>query len=150
MVWLRDRGGSFCYLLNLRHEAVARARHSFHIAGVFGGVAQRDAQTIGGSIQSAVKIDKRVAGPEALLQRLPADRFARPFEESDQNLKGFALQLDFQSVLPQFACLPIQLKWTKLDATPHHSSFETLSYRIKESWVKGEKYLKTVRGPLPT
>jgi hypothetical protein len=49
-----------------------------------------------------VEIDKRVGGPEALAELLPADHFARAFDKNLKNIERAVLELNSLPILAEF------------------------------------------------
>src|SRR5215469_149256 len=78
-------------------------------------VAKCLANSIDRFIQSAIKIDKRVPGPDPGLQLLPGHQLPWALQQCSQHLKRLVLQLDLDSALTYFAGLEINLKQAETD-----------------------------------
>jgi hypothetical protein len=87
--------------LNGCDEAIPCARQRFDIAGILGGVAESNAETIRRCVEPLLEIDEDVGRPQALPQFFPGYELAWPFEQGLEHLKRFALQLQPDSVFAQ-------------------------------------------------
>src|SRR5207247_8132434 len=96
--------------LDRRDEPIPDTSESLDVAWVFGGVAQRDAQTIGSCIEPVVEINEDVRGPQPALQLLASDDIAGTFDQSLQYLQRLSLQPQLDAMLPQLARAHVELE----------------------------------------
>src|SRR5437899_4068618 len=118
----RQRQGSRCdhYTCHLLHRRTSTecasklwipdTSESLDVAWVFGGIAQRDAQTIGSCIEPVVEINEDVRGPQPVLQLLASDHIAGTFDQSLQYLQRLSLQPELDAMLPQLARAHVELE----------------------------------------
>ncbi|HXJ46047.1 MAG TPA: hypothetical protein VNK47_05185 [Candidatus Dormibacteraeota bacterium] len=94
-VWLRlrfrlgrNRWPSFG---DLSYEAVTAFRNGFDEARFFRRIRQSVADFSYGRIEPVVKIHERIGSPQNLLQFVPGDNFAPPFQQDAEHLEGLVL-----------------------------------------------------------
>jgi hypothetical protein len=92
------------------HEAISSARNGFDKARIFGRVVQSFPQLIDGIVQIVIKINKSIVLPQALVELVACDQSPRAFQEGHENLKGFFLQFDLETVATQFARFGVDLE----------------------------------------
>jgi hypothetical protein len=69
-------------------EPVSSLRNCLNVSGIVGVIVQRLPQLANRHPQAAVKINKRIAGPEAASKFLATDDFSRVFEQRDEESMG--------------------------------------------------------------
>src|SRR4029077_7192025 len=72
----------------LSQESIPSRRQSFDETGIVGVGSQGVAHPGNGLVETTVEIDCSACRPEALLQFLVGEDFARTFDECHQGLKG--------------------------------------------------------------
>ena len=90
---------------NRRDEAIAAPRYGFNKARVFGRIAQDFPQPHHGVVQSVIKINERVAGPQPAAQFVSCDNLTRVFEKDGEDLKRLFRELEPNAMLADFASL---------------------------------------------
>src|SRR4029077_18147885 len=86
-------------LVHRSDEAIAAARESLHKRGIVGFVSQCESNLGNRCIESVVKIDEGVFGPDLLTQFFPSDQVARVCQQDRADLKRLALQRYFYPTL---------------------------------------------------
>jgi hypothetical protein len=69
-------------------ESISALRDGLNIAGIIGVIVQRIPQLTHRHPQAAVKINKRIAGPEAASKFFTTDYFSGIFQERDEEPMG--------------------------------------------------------------
>src|SRR6516162_3793783 len=88
---------------HLAYEAVPTSWDSRDPPGIFSRVGQAIAEPLNGGIQSVVKVDEGIAGPELVSKLLAGDHFAIRIEQHAQNVEALLPHFDFVAELLQFA-----------------------------------------------
>src|SRR5579864_2997706 len=101
-VWLARDDGS--------DKAIATARESLDETWPLRRIIEREPQFLDGVVETMVKIDKRVGGPDALLKLPTRHNFAGILHEDPQDMEGLLLQSDLQPVFAQFSTLEVKLE----------------------------------------
>jgi hypothetical protein len=71
-------------------EPIATSRQGLDETGIFGGVAERIAETVHGGIEAVLEVAEGVIRPKSSLQLLSADQLAGPEKQKTQDLKGLS------------------------------------------------------------
>jgi hypothetical protein len=82
---------------------------------MFGIVLQGGADLPDGKVEALLEVDERLRAPNLPSQVLPGDDFAGATYQHGQNLGGLALELQGNSIPPQFAGAEIQFEVSKAD-----------------------------------
>ena len=93
-----------------RDEAIASPRQGLDEAWVFGGVSQSVPEPFDGGIQTVIKIDEGIGGPEPGPQFLTCDDLPRLFKKQAEDLEGLFLQANFGVLTPELAALQISFE----------------------------------------
>jgi hypothetical protein len=100
---------------DVREEAVAATRNSFHKAGTRCGVAEGLSDFVNRFVKPVVEIHESVCGPEFFLKFLASYDLAVVLKQHPQDLKGLFLKADSQAMLAQLASLKIQFENSKTE-----------------------------------
>jgi hypothetical protein len=100
---------------DVREEAVAATRNSFHKAWTLGGVAEGLSDFVNRFVKPVVEIHESVCVPEFLLKFLASYDLAVMLKQHRQDLKGLFLKPDSQAMLAQLARLKIQFENSKTE-----------------------------------
>src|ERR1700751_6154096 len=86
--------GGFRTILNLSDEAITALRQSLDKPGLLGVVSEGFPELLDRVVEAAVKIHKRVGGPDASQQLFPGHHLTRMLQQDSQNLKWLFLEPD--------------------------------------------------------
>jgi hypothetical protein len=84
-----------------------------HEPWTLGGIAQRVAQAVDGSIDAVVYIYKGVRRPKFFPELFPGDDLTWMFEQKSEDLKRLLLEFDLHPLLAQLAGMQVHLKDSK-------------------------------------
>ena len=114
--------------LDLRQKAIASLGNCLNIARRRGRVAEYVSQFGYGCIQSMIKIDECIFGPQALPKLFTGHNIVGPFQQSHQHLKGLHLQLQPGSLTAQFSSTKIGFVIVKpVFKNGRHAQLEAIS-----------------------
>src|SRR5580700_2026928 len=105
------------HFLHRRDEPIAPPRQSFNEAWTVGRIPQHFTQAHHRVVQSVVKVDKRISGPQTFAKLIPGDHISRFFQQDDEDLEGLFREFDPKTVFAQLKCFEVNLK----NATPYKS-----------------------------
>jgi hypothetical protein len=83
-------------------EPISSLWNCLNVSGIISVIVQRLPQLANRHAEAAVKIDKRILGPQAVSKFLPADYLSGVFQERDEEPIRLLLQLDASPVLQEF------------------------------------------------
>src|SRR5215813_8824923 len=87
-----------------RHnQTITLAGDRFNKRGIVMRIAECVAQFSDGGVKTLVKVNKRVASPQLLLQLFAGDHLACTFKQRGEDLKGFILNVDQDTPMVKFA-----------------------------------------------
>jgi hypothetical protein len=97
-----------------RYEAIAAARKRLYKSGVGGGIAERIPQLIYGGVQSVIKIDESIGGPETLAKLFASDQIAGSLQQQDQYAKCLIPNArEWLAIFVQFTGGSVQIEQTE-------------------------------------
>src|SRR6266446_4195607 len=91
------------FAFDLPNKPIAAPGECLNKSGRFGRVAQSLPKPLNSVVETMVKIDKGVGGPDSLLQFFAGDDLTRLFQQDLQNLKRLFLELELDPFLTQFS-----------------------------------------------
>jgi hypothetical protein len=95
-------------------KPIASLWNCLNVPGIVSVIVQRLPQLANRHAEAAVKIDKRILGPQAVSKFLPADYLSGVFQERDEEPIRLLLQLDASPVLQELPRGGVYLKRTEL------------------------------------
>jgi len=96
-------------------KPIASAGHRLDESWSGSRISERFSNLVDGRIESAVKLDKCVSGPQPLLQFFARDHLAGILEQQGQDAERLFLQRDLQAVLPEFPGFDVHLEGPEPD-----------------------------------
>src|SRR5213075_739760 len=114
----------------LHQEAVALAGNSLDVQRLIGGIAERLAEFVDGSIYVGVVVDMRIGGPEPHAQFFAGDDFTRFFEKGQKNLINLPLELEPGPVAGNFLPLLVNAERPKQDIAAVRQQYPLRSRRL--------------------
>src|SRR6266566_3623543 len=94
--WPFRRGGGFrrlrCLPLNLPDETIAAPGESFDKSRAAGRIAQHFTDLVHSRIQTVVKIDEGIGGPQLFAQLLASNNAPGPFQKKNEKGKRLVLK----------------------------------------------------------
>ena len=93
-----------------RDEAIASPRQGLDEAWVFGAVSQSVPEPFDGGIQTVIKIDEGIGGPEPGPQFLTCDDLPRLFKKQAEDLEGLFLQANFGALTQELTAFEISFE----------------------------------------
>jgi hypothetical protein len=100
-------------LYDRSNEAISTSSKCLNEDRRFRRFAQRIAQSLDGSIQTMIEIDKGVRWPKFAAQFLSGNHFPWPFKQRGQHLQRLFLEPYLLSPLAQFSGVEIELERTE-------------------------------------
>jgi hypothetical protein len=95
-------------------EPISSLWNCLNVSRIVSVIVQRLPQLDNRHTEAAVKIDKRILGPQAVSKFLPADYLSGVFQERDEQPIRLLLQLDAPPVLQELPRSGVYLKRTEL------------------------------------
>src|SRR5208282_1976171 len=95
---------------NRTDKPIPALGQSFNVARSVGLVSQGLTKFLYRRVQAVIEINKRVSGPEALLDLLASDQLSGPCQQHFEDLDWLALQPQPDVVLAQLSALTVQLE----------------------------------------
>jgi hypothetical protein len=95
-------------------EPISSLWNRLNVSGIFGVIVERLPKLANRHSKAAVKINERIAGPEAASKFLPADDLSGVFEERDEDPIRLLLQPYTSPVLQEFPRGGVYLKRAEL------------------------------------
>jgi hypothetical protein len=95
-------------------ESIASLWNRLNVSGIVGVIVQRLPKLPNRNPETAVKIDKRISGPETASKFLSSDDLPGVFQKRDEEPAGLLLQLDASPVLEELPRGGVYLKRTEL------------------------------------
>src|SRR5439155_22395298 len=103
----------------MRNKAVAPARKCLHESRTLGRISENFAQPHYRSVQSMIKINKRIARPEPVPQFLARKHSARRYDENGAHSESLLGHLQSQAVLAKFAGTQVNVKCATANRLRH-------------------------------
>ena len=94
-------GGGLGRPFHRRDEPIAVSRDGFDEAGTFRGVSERVAQSLYGSVNAVLEIDKSIGRPQVPLKLVTCDHLPALGNQGNQDVKRLRLKLDSDTRLVQ-------------------------------------------------
>ena len=101
--------------LHSRDKAVALPGDGLHVGWLFGRIAQNLPQLVNGGVHAGLEVHERIFRPQAQPHGFARHGFAGIFQQGDEHLVEFFLELYAHSVLEKRLALEVEVKFTELD-----------------------------------